>query len=146
MATTPLISPGPAAPAKKRATTTKSTATKKAAKTVIKPPPSEPTENHKYYRVFRQGTLQNPEEICLGFLSLSVDATFATARQTIEEELELDGMGAWGFILEPLGPVSPKQEGKLGRILDWILADDDGDTELDLGTRAKPIKLVIADK
>ena len=101
-------------------------------------PPTAIPNDHRVYRVFRQG--DDADDACLGFLTLPSDATFATARDTIQDQLELEGN--WGFYLPELGPVCRKQEGKLGRILEFV-ADEDDTTA---GTRAKPIKLLIVDK
>ena len=75
----------------------------------------------------------------MGFLALPQDATFAQAREQVEEDLDVDEGGNWQFLIDTLGPVSRKQERKLGPLREWV-----DDTQQ--GTRKNPIKLVILEK
>ena len=87
-----------------------------------------------FFRIFRTGSSND----CLGFLALSMEATFADVRQKIAEDLDSITDDAFQFLLDTLGPVSRKQEHKLGPILDWLATDD-----VDAGTRQSPIRLEI---
>lgn len=97
------------------------------------PIPKAPSvqEPVSFFRLFRQGS-----KACLGFLTLPIDATFADAREQIAEELDVQG--EFQFLLDELGPVSRKQERKLGPIKEWLATDDTV-----AGNRKSPIKLEI---
>lgn len=89
-----------------------------------------------FFRLFWQGS-----DECLGFLTLPADATFADARKQIAEQLDDSVNADYQFLLEELGPVSRKQEAKLGPIMEWL-----GTENVDAGSRTSPIKLKIVAK
>ena len=89
-----------------------------------------------FFRLFCQGS-----DECLGFLTLPAEATFADARKQIAEQLDDCVHADYQFLLEELGPISRKQEAKLGPIMEWL-----GTENVNAGSRKSPIKLVIVAK
>ena len=78
-------------------------------------------------------------------------ATFAAIRQAVELELDNDnlpsgenGKKRWKFYVPKLGPMSFKQEGKLGPALEFLRSTTD-DIRLGNGTPCNPLKVVIMD-
>lgn len=90
--------------------------------------------------------------INLGFISLPSrqSATFAVIRRAVENDLDddilpsdLKGTGkSWKFYVPKLGPMSLKQEDKMGPALDFLKSTTD-DVHLGNGTASNPLKVVI---
>lgn len=89
----------------------------------------------------------------LGFVTLRSrqSATFSSIRRAVENDLDedvmpLDGNGKkrWKFYVPKLGPMSVKQEGKIGPALEFLRSTTD-DIQLGNGTASNPLKVVIMD-
>jgi len=89
----------------------------------------------------------------LGFITLSSrqSATFAAIRRAVESDLDDDmfpsdemGRKRWKFYVPKLGPMSVKQEGKIGPALEFLKSTTD-DIQLGNGTASNPLKVVIMD-
>mmetsp|Transcript_21764 Transcript_21764/g.47293 ORF Transcript_21764/g.47293 Transcript_21764/m.47293 type:complete len:475 (+) Transcript_21764:124-1548(+) len=90
--------------------------------------------------------------INLGFITLPSrqSATFAVIRRAVENDLDddmlpsdLNGTGKrWKFYVPKLGPMSMKQEGKIGPALEFLKSTTD-DVQLGNGTASNPLKVVI---
>lgn len=87
----------------------------------------------------------------LGFVTLSSrqKATFAAIRHAIESELDDDMFSSgetsrrrWKFYVPNLGPMSVKQEVKIGPALKFLKGTTD-DIQLGDGTASNPLKVVI---
>lgn len=83
----------------------------------------------------------------IGFVTLSckVSCTFADARVSIGEQLDddcLPAKGRWKFYVPNLGPVSKKQEKKLGAMLD-LLTSADKDEDYGDGSTSNPLQIAI---
>jgi len=87
----------------------------------------------------------------LGFVTLPSrqSATFAAIRRAVESDLDDDmlppiGKKRWRFYVPKLGPMSVKQEGKLGAALEFLKSTTD-DTQLGDGTASNPLKIILMD-
>jgi hypothetical protein len=85
----------------------------------------------------------------LGFITMPSrqSATFADIRRAIEVDLDIDMLPVrmrWKFYVPKLGPMSVKQEVKLGSALDFLRSTTD-DVRLGNGTSSNPLKVVIMD-
>lgn len=90
----------------------------------------------------------------LGFITLASrqSATFAAIRRAVESDLDDDVLPAdeggarkrWKFYVPKLGPMSVKQEGKIGPALEFLRSTTD-DVQLGNGTASNPLKVVIMD-
>jgi len=90
----------------------------------------------------------------LGFITLPSrqGATFAAIRRGVENDLDEDMLPSnekgipkrWKFYVPKLGPMSVKQEGKIGSALDFLKSTTD-DAQLGSGTASNPLKVVIMD-
>lgn len=89
----------------------------------------------------------------LGFVTLRSrqSGTFAAIRRAVESDLDDDiipsdenGRKRWKFYVPKLGPISVKQEGKIGPALDFLKSTTD-DIQLGNGTASNPLKVVIMD-
>lgn len=89
----------------------------------------------------------------LGFLTLRSrqSATFSAIRRAVESDLDEDvmpsdgsGKKRWKFYVPKLGPMSVKQEGKIGPALEFLRSTTD-DIQLGNGTASNPLKVVIMD-
>lgn len=90
----------------------------------------------------------------LGFITLPSrqGATFAAIRRGVENDLDEDMLPSnekgilkrWKFYVPKLGPMSVKQEGKIGPALDFLKSTTD-DAQLGSGTASNPLKVVIMD-
>ena len=85
----------------------------------------------------------------LGFITMPSRqcATFASIRRAIESDLDddiLQGKKRWKFYVPKLGPMSVKQEGKIGPALEFLRSTTD-DVCLGNGTASNPLKVVIMD-
>lgn len=89
----------------------------------------------------------------LGFITLpSQKATFASIRHAVESDLDDDILPTdekgirkrWKFYVPKLGPMSVKQEGKIGPALEFLMSTTD-DVQLGKGTASDPLKVVIMD-
>ena len=87
----------------------------------------------------------------LGFVTLPSRqlATFASIRKAIDSDLDDDvfpsdsrGRKKWKFYVPKLGPVSIKQEEKIGGVLEFLKSTTD-DVQLGTGIAADPLKVVI---
>eukprot|EP00986_Skeletonema_menzelii_P003565 scaffold1118_cov150-Skeletonema_menzelii.AAC.11 len=87
----------------------------------------------------------------LGFVTLPSRqlATFASIRKAIDRDLDDDvfaldsrGRKKWKFYVPKLGPVSVKQEEKIGPVLEFLKSTTN-DTQLGTGIAADPLKVVI---
>lgn len=83
----------------------------------------------------------------IGFISLPSQkhSTFALVRQTIKEDFDDDCIPpneSWKFYVPNLGPVSVKQEQKLGPILNFLQGTT-SDSRLGDGSISNPLKIVI---
>ncbi len=96
----------------------------------------------------------SPEySINLGFVTMPSrqSATFTAIRQAVERDLDDDifpmcekGKVRWKFYIPKLGPMSMKQEGKIGPALDFLKSTTK-DSNLGNGTASSPLKIVIMD-
>mmetsp|Transcript_15921 Transcript_15921/g.33627 ORF Transcript_15921/g.33627 Transcript_15921/m.33627 type:complete len:488 (+) Transcript_15921:82-1545(+) len=89
----------------------------------------------------------------LGFVALPSrqSATFAAIRRAVESDLDDDmfpsdekGRKRWKFYVPKLGPMSVKQEGKIGPALEFLKSTTE-DVHLGNGTASNPLKVVIMD-
>ena len=89
----------------------------------------------------------------LGFIVLPSrqSATFSTIRRAVESDLDDDmfpsdekGRKRWKFYVPKLGPMSAKQEGKIGPALEFLKSTTE-DIQLGNGTASNPLKVVIMD-
>jgi len=89
----------------------------------------------------------------LGFVTLPSRqlATFASIRKVIDSDLDDDvfpadsrGRKKWKFYVPKLGPVSLKQEDKLGPVLEFLKSTTN-DSQLGTGIASDPLKVVIVD-
>ena len=90
----------------------------------------------------------------LGFITLPSrqSATFSAIRRAVETDLDDDMLPTddkgtkkrWKFYVPKLGPMSIKQEGKIGPALEFLRSTTD-DIQLGNGTAANPLKVVIMD-
>jgi hypothetical protein len=84
----------------------------------------------------------------LGFITMTSrqNATFAAIRRVIQSDLDDDVLPDkhWKFYVPKLGPMSVKQEGKVGPALEFLLSTTD-DNRLGNGTASNPLKIVIVD-
>jgi len=89
----------------------------------------------------------------LGFVTLSSrqSTTFSDIRRAMENDLDEDmfpsdekGRKDWKFYVPKLGPMSVKQEGRIGSALDFLKSTTD-DVQLGNGTASNPLKVVIMD-
>ena len=83
----------------------------------------------------------------LGFVTMTSrqNATFAAIRRVIQSDLDDDVLpDKWKFYVPKLGPMSVKQEGKVGPALEFLLSTTD-DNRLGNGTASNPLKIVIVD-
>lgn len=90
-----------------------------------------------YLRVMRD---RGEDQVNVGFVKFGCreESTFADARRAIEEDLELDDV-EWKFWIPDLGPISRRQEERLGPIVSFLQkALEDGD-----GTIRRPAKVLI---
>lgn len=87
----------------------------------------------------------------LGFVTLPSRqlATFASIRKAIDSDLDDDmfpsdsrGRKKWKFYVPKLGPVSIKQEDKIGGVLEFLKSTTD-DVQLGTGIASDPLKVVI---
>lgn len=100
---------------------------------------------------FQEGS---PEySINLGFITMPSRqcSTFTAIRQAIECDLDDDilpsgekGKKRWKFYIPKLGPMSLKQESKIGPALDFLKSTTN-DINLGNGTASSPLKIVIMD-
>lgn len=90
----------------------------------------------------------------LGFVALPSrqGSNFAAIRRAVEDDLDDDmlpsdergGRRRWKFYVPRLGPMSVKQEGKMGPALEFLKSTTD-DVRLGNGTASDPLKVVIMD-
>lgn len=84
----------------------------------------------------------------LGFVTLPSrqTATFADIRRSVENDLDDDMLPkkSYKFYVPKLGPMSVKQEGKIGPALEFLTSTTD-DIQLGNGTASNPLKVVIMD-
>ena len=84
----------------------------------------------------------------IGFITMPSrqSATFAAIRRAIESDLDDDILPGkkWKFYIPKLGPMSVKQEGKIGPALEFLRSTTD-DVRLGNGTASNPLKVVIMD-
>lgn len=90
----------------------------------------------------------------LGFVTLPSrqNATFAAIRRAVESDLDdemlpFDEKGKrkrWKFYVPKLGPMSLKQEGKIGPAVEFLKSTTN-DVQLGIGTASNPLKVVIID-
>jgi hypothetical protein len=87
----------------------------------------------------------------LGFVTLPSRqlATFASIRKVIDSDLDDDvfpsdsrGRKKWKFYVPKLGPVSLKQEEKIGPVLEFLKSTTN-DAQLGTGIASDPLKVVI---
>lgn len=87
----------------------------------------------------------------LGFVTLPSRqlATFASIRKVIDSDLDDDvfpsdsrGRKKWKFYVPKLGPVSVKQEEKIGPVLEFLKSTTN-DAQLGTGIASDPLKVVI---
>ena len=98
----------------------------------------------------------SPEySVNLGFITMPSrqSSTFTAIRQSIERDLDDDiisssdgakGKPRWKFYIPKLGPMSFKQEGKIGPALEFLKSTTN-DINLGSGTASNPLKIVIVD-
>lgn len=98
-----------------------------------------------YCRVTKRTVDASDKEIDenLGFITLeSSNATFVDARQVIQAEMDPESLPKeWKFFLPPLGPVSRRQEARLGPVGTFLLKTFDN--KLGEGTVQKPFHIVL---
>jgi hypothetical protein len=85
----------------------------------------------------------------VGFVTMPSrqSATYADIRRAVESDLDddiLPGKKRWKFYVPKLGPMSVKQEGKIGPALEFLRSTTD-DIRLGNGTASNPLKVVIMD-
>lgn len=90
----------------------------------------------------------------LGFITLPSrqSATFAAIRRSVENDLDDDMLPSddrgtrkrWKFYVPKLGPMSVKQEGRIGPALEFLTSTTE-DIQLGNGTASNPLKVVIMD-
>ena len=84
----------------------------------------------------------------VGFITMTSrqNATFAAIRRVIQSDLDDDVLPdkQWKFYVPKLGPMSVKQEGKVGPALEFLLSTTN-DIRLGNGTASNPLKIVILD-
>ncbi|KAL9186590.1 hypothetical protein ACHAXT_005828 [Thalassiosira profunda] len=91
----------------------------------------------------------------VGFVTLPSrqNATFTTIRRAVESDLDDDMLPSdekgkrrgWKFYVPSLGPMSVKQEGKIGPALEFLTSTVPDDVHLGNGTPSNPLKVVIMD-
>lgn len=91
----------------------------------------------------------------VGFVTLRSrqTATFECVRQAIENDFDNDCFqqvnnkksNGWKFYVPKLGPVSVKQERKIGPVLEFLRSTT-SDVQLGNGTASNPLKIVIMDR
>jgi hypothetical protein len=102
-----------------------------------------------YCRVAKRtaDTSNNENDENLGFVTLnSSDATFVDARSVIQNEMDPENLPSpneWKFFLPSLGPVSHRQEARLGPVAAFLLKTFDH--RLGNGTVDNPFRIVIVE-